>query len=45
MTQVASIINMIYKIGLIIFAISAYEQCSDMFSFNAFKTKVLYLWV
>lgn len=43
LTQVASIVNMVYKLILIIFAMCTYEQCSDLFKLSAFRTKMLYL--
>lgn len=43
LTQVVSIINMFYKIALMLFAVCKYEQASDMFKLESFNRKFLYL--
>ena len=43
MTQAMSIVNMVYKLGLVFYAVNWIEHCEDVFSCRSFKRRVLYL--
>jgi membrane protein YdbS with pleckstrin-like domain len=43
LTQVASIANMVYKIGVVGYAVCKYEHSKDLFKLEAFNKKFLYL--
>jgi hypothetical protein len=41
-TQILSLITLCYKIILIAYAVSSMEDCSSVFSIDAFRKQVLY---
>ena len=41
-TQAFSIINMVYKLGLIFYGVNWVESCEDLFSCQSFYRRVLY---